>query len=264
MPNLCPDPEQLKKREIEVEEEVKKFVQKPEKLIKSISTEDLIDKGGINPYLVKALGLKNIEEAVEFFLMRRVERSLGTSFGTVLEKFIISILGCKTGKKGPECRGRGTDKPWYCWWDVILEETIEDNGTTYNGIVMAVKSGPANMDKDQVEHFAERARDAEERGYRPYLVLVYGKKAWNVITTTLINQGLPPEKYLRVGKEIFEEFMLDPDYYKRALQLFSSVGLEEDLFKLIDAKKKELVKELNETYGDGIDKLLEETLKGED
>lgn len=223
--------------------------------------EDLIDKGGINPYLVTALGFKTIEEAVEFFVMRRVERTLGTSFGNILEKFIIIIFGGKSGKDvNSNCKKRQVkDKSWLCWWDVVIDRPIKDGNEKWNGIVMAVKSGPANMDKDQVEHFCQKARQAEEKGYRPYLIFVYGKEAWSVITTTLKSQGFHPKRYLRIGKEVFEEFFDDSGYYKRALELFSVGGLSKDLFELIDTKKAALVKELTIKYGKNLNEFLQST-----
>jgi hypothetical protein len=182
-----------------------------------------------------------------------------------MEKFIAIILGGqRMGEHDSVCNSRSKDKPWYCWWDVIIDQPVEEDGKTFKGILLSVKSGPADMNKDQVVQFSVYAKEAEKNGYRPYEILVYGKKASGVITSNLERQGLPPSKYLKVGKEIFEEFLDDADYYKQALTLFNKAGLEKDLFLLIDEKKTQLAKELNEMYGDGIDKLLEDTLKGED
>lgn len=251
----------LKKREENVIKIVEDFSKKPEKLINNISVENLIDKGGINPYLLKSLGIKTIEEAVEFFLMRRVERSLGTSFGTVLEKFIRELLGGKNGRDlHSDCKKKGLkEKPWICWWDVVTEDPFNDGEKKWKGTVISVKSGPADMDKDQVEHFSDRALDAEEKSYRPYLALVYGKEAWSVIPQTLKNKGLDPDKYLRIGKQIFEEFIDDSNYCTEALKLFSQGGLKEDLFDMIERKKEKISGELKKKYGTDLDKLLEDT-----
>lgn len=252
--------EDIYKREERALKVIKEFSQRPAKLIKSITVADLIEKGGINPYLVKSLGLKKIEEVVEFFLFRRVERSLGTSFGTVLEKFIREILGGKSGKDlDPRCRKRGGRKPWICWWDVVIDKPYREDEKEWRGVVISVKSGPADMDKDQVEHFADKAKEAEDHGYRPFLVLVYGKKAWNVITQTLKDRGLDPKRYLRVGKEVFEEFLGVEGYHNKALELFNRGGLGIDLFELIEKKKAELVEELRKKYGDDLDALLKDT-----
>ena len=257
--------EELKIREKKVEELVQEFSLKPKELINGKRIEDLIDKGGINPYLVNALDLRSVDNCIEYVLIQSIGRSLVTSFGTVLEKFIAIILGGKRmGEFDRACNSRTRNKPWYCWWDVIIDQAVEEDGKEYKGILLSVKSGPADMNKDQVFQFCDYAQIAEENGYRPYEILVYGKKASGVITSNLEVRGFSPDKYLKVGKEIFEEFFDDPNYYKRALTLFSKAGLERDLFQLIDEKKTQLAKELNEMYGDGLDKLLEDTLKGED
>jgi len=257
--------EELKIREKKVEELIQKFSLKPKKLINGKKIEDLIDKGGINPYLVNALDLKSVDECIEYVLIQSIGRSLVTSFGTVMEKFIAIILGGRQiGEFDCVCNSRTKNKPWYCWWDVIIEQTVEEDGKKYEGVLLSVKSGPADMNKDQVFQFCDYAQEAEEHGYRPYEILVYGKKASGVITSNLEVRGFSPDKYLKVGKEIFEEFFNDPNYYKRALTLFSKAGLEKDLFKLIDEKKVQLANELNEMYEDGLDKLLEDTLRGED
>lgn len=256
---------ELEIREKKVEELIQDFSLKPKKLINGKKVEDLIDKGGINPYLVNALDLKTIDECIEYVLIQSIGRSLVTSFGTVLEKFIAIILGGqRMGAYDRVCNSKSRDKPWYCWWDVIIDQPVEEDGKKYKGILLSVKSGPADMNKDQVFQFCDYAQKAEENGYRPYEILVYGKKASSVITSNLEVRGFSPDKYLKVGKEIFEEFLDNADYYKQALTLFSKAGLEKDLFILIDEKKIELAEELNEMYGDGINKLLEDTLKGED
>lgn len=179
----------------------------------------------------------------------------------MLEKFIRELVGGKDGKDlNKNCRKRGVkNKPWICWWDVVVEKPYTEGEKTWKGLVIAVKSGPADMDKDQVEHFSDRAVDAENRGYRPFLALVYGKEPWSVIPQTMKNKGLDPGKYMRVGKNIFQEFFGNPDYFNRALELFSNGGLKKDLFDLIEKRKEEISKKLKEKYGDDLNLLLSET-----
>ena len=258
-PDSCNKP--LDEREKQAIEIIKEFSIKPKELIEKITVEGLIHEGGVNPYLAKSFGFTSIEEVVEFFLMRRIERSLGTSFGTVLEKFICKIVGGLNCKDlDPLCRKKNyPNKPWYCWWDVLLNKPFTEGEKKWKGIVISIKSGPADMDKDQVEHFKEEATKAEGEGYRPYLSLVYGKQAWGVISGTMKNKGLDPSKYLRIGKEIFKEFLGDETYYNRALELFSQGGLKEDLFEMIEKKKKEMSASLKEKYGNDLEKLLKDT-----
>jgi len=228
---------------------IKKFVERAKDLIKEISVDSLLEEGGINPYLVAALGVHTIEGVVELFVYRRVERSLGTSFGKLFENFLREVLGGVEGKKlDPKCRDRSQkEKPWICWWDIVLPD---------KKIVMAVKSGPADMDADQVRFFAQQARIAEQQGYRPYLLFTYGKQAFNVIENTLKRVGLDMTKYLRVGRQIFAEFLGNSDYYNHIIELLKSASVGIDIFSLMERKIKELTEDLKKKYGDDIDSLL--------
>ncbi len=132
------------------------------------------------------------------------------------------------------------------------------NGREYKGIVLSVKSGPADLNKDIVERFIQHAKEAEENGYRPYLILTYGKRAFAVAESTLRAWGLDPKEYLLVGRDIFKEFLSDPNYYERAIDLMRSISGEIDIFGLMEKKIKELTEELRKHYGDDLVRLLKE------
>ncbi|MEM2276849.1 MAG: PmeII family type II restriction endonuclease [Thermoproteota archaeon] len=224
---------------------VKEFVSRAKELIEEISADDLIEKGGVNPYMAKALGMKTVDEVVEFFVSRRVERSLGTSFGNVLDDVIRILLSGLRGKELVRQYGN-----WIKWWDVVLPD---------RRIVISVKSGPADMDKDQVLYFAQRAGEAEAKGFRPFLVFAYGKRAFPVIENYLREEGYDPEKYLRMGKGVFKEFLTDPAYYKTALKVFSTAGEEAgDIFELIEEKVKALTEELKKRYNNDVNRMIED------
>jgi hypothetical protein len=232
-------------RRREALERIKVFVLNAKKLIEGISVGDLIDKGGVNPYMARALGMSTIDEVVGFFVNRRVERSLGTSFGNVLDSVLRILVGGKAGKDLVNIYGK-----WIKWWDIVLPE---------EKIVISVKSGPADMDKDQVEYFADRAKEAKEYGFSPFLVFMYGKKAFQVIESYLRKNGLDPDECLRIGKSVFEEFLKDPTHYKYALELFQVAGNEAgDIFGLIESKINSLTEELKRRYNDDLDKMFED------
>jgi len=247
------------RREMLALRHIRDFVKHAKELIEGIRPENLIEEGGLNPYMVAALGVDSIEEAVELFVYRRVERSLGTSFGNVIEAFLRDLLGGKSGKDmDPRCRRRGGKKPWICWWDIIIPREFEKDGKKYKGIAISVKSGPADLNKDIIERFIQHAREAEYNGYKPYLVLTYGKRAFTVAESTLRTWGLDPKEYLLVGRDIFKEFLGDPNYYERAIDLMRSVSGEIDIFELMEKKIKELTEKLKERYGDDLIRLLKE------
>ena len=251
----------MKYRESRALEHIYKFVKRAKKLIESIEIKHIINEGGLNPYMIAALGIDSIDDAVEFFVYKRVERSLGTSFGNVIEAFLRDLLDGKSGKDlDPSCKGRRHNmrRPWICWWDIIIPREFEKEGRKYKGIAIAVKSGPADVNKDIVEIFIQNAKEAEENGYKPYLVLTYGKQAFTIAGSTLKAEGLDPKEYLLVGRDIFKEFFGDPNYYEHVIDLIKSVSEDIDIFDLIDKKIKELSYELKIIYGNDVYKLLKD------
>ncbi len=238
---------------------IREFVVKVRELVEGITVENLVEEGGINPYMVAALNISSMEDVAELFVYRRVERSLGTSFGNVIEAFLRDLLGGRSGKDYPGCSRRARrQQSWICWWDIVIERGFEEEGREYKGVVLSVKSGPADVNKDIVERFVEHAREAVQNGYRPYLVLTYGKRAFTVAESTLRGHGLDPRKYLLVGRDIFRTFLGDPNLYDTVIDLIRGAGGQVDIFDLMEKKVKELAEELRKRYGDDVARLLKD------
>lgn len=222
---------------------VEQFTRRARELIKNISVKDLIEEGGLNPYMVAALHVSSFEDVAELFVYRRVERSLGTSFGSVIEDLLRELLGGKKGSDMNEkCRERRKEetggRPWICWWDIVLED---------KRVVISVKSGPADINKDIVDMFIQKAREAEINGYKPYLVLTYGKQAFQVAESTLRSKGMNPEEYILVGRAVFKKF-INNDIYNELIDKIYDVASGIDIFNLIDQKAKEIADELKRKY----------------
>ncbi|MEM0463629.1 hypothetical protein [Pyrobaculum sp.] len=235
---------------------IREFASRAAELIMGITPEDLVEEGGLNPYMVASLGINNIRDAVELFVYRRVERSLGTSFGNAIEAFLRDLLGGISGKDHRECK-RQRGKSWMCWWDVVVEGEYVETAKRYKGIVLAVRSGPADFNKDIVERFVQHAREAEQNGYRPYLVLTYGKRAFGVAESTLRSKGLDPQNYMLVGREVFRR-LLGQDLYDDVVEKIFSASKGLDIFGLMEKKVEELTAQLRDRYGDDIRKLLKD------
>jgi hypothetical protein len=73
--------------------------------VKGIKVDDILE-GGVNPLLVRVFSVKDFEDVAYFFVQKRVERSLGTSFGPVIEEFLRELLSGKSGKEYPGCKGQ--------------------------------------------------------------------------------------------------------------------------------------------------------------
>ncbi len=148
-------------------------------------------------------------------------------------------------------------KSWICWWDVVIERGHEEGGKRYRGIVLAVRSGPADFNKDIVERFVQHAREAEQNGYKPYLVLTYGKRAFGIAESTLRSWGIEPQQYILVGREVFRRF-LGKDLYNDVVERILSASRGLDIFGLIEKKIEELTAQLRNRYGDDIRELLKD------
>lgn len=251
----------LKAREKLALEEIKKFSRRARALIEGITVDTLTEEGGLNPYMTAALGL-SLEDAVEMFIHRRVERSLGTSFGDAIENFLIKLLGGKSGKDlSPTCKGRNKEKPWFCWWDVFIERPFSEGGQEYKGMVLAVKSSSTNVNKDIVERFIQHAKEAEKNGYRPYLVFTYGKRVWSVVKPTMSKYGMDPEDYVIVGRQIYDKLLgAGSNYYDHIIESIVKEVKAEDLefSKVVEKKREELLRELKARYGDDVQELLKD------
>jgi len=221
--------------------------------VRGIKVNDVLE-GGVNPYLFASLGVKDFEDVAYFFVQKRVERSLGTSFGSVIEEFLRELLSGKSGKDYPGCRGRGA-KQWVCWWDIVIEGVYKESGTTFKGRVVSVKSGPADINKDILSEFAREATQAEGQGYRPYLALTYGSQAFNVVNT--LSESLrvagarvdDPGQYVLVGRKVYEA-LLGQDVYDYVIKRASEIRVDVDLRALIDEKVKEIAEQLRIRYRD--------------
>jgi len=212
--------------------------------------------------MTAALGL-SLDDSIEMFIHRRIERSLGTSFGDTIEKFLAILLGGKRGKD----LSKDKDKTWMRWWDIIIDREYREyrepkNGKgekeekKYKGIVLAVKSSSANVNKDIVEMFIQHAREAEEKGYWPFLVFTYGKKVWSVVKPTMKAHKMKASDYVVIGRNVYKKFLRDyqnaqkKDYYDYIIEkMVTEISAEDlELSKAIDEKKKELLEELKKRY----------------
>jgi hypothetical protein len=235
-----------------------RFVTEVKDDIGKISLRDLIDEGGINPYMVAALSITNVEDVAKLFIYKRVERSLTTKFGNAIEAFLRDLLG---GVKGEKHYGCTTKKlKWICWWDIVNDKEFEEDGKKYRGIVIAVRSGPADIDKDVAEKFVDHIKEAEKNGYRPYIVFTYGKKVFGVAEDVLRSRGLNPKRYLLVGRGLYKQFLGDENIYDYIIDVMTKIfkNIQIDLINLIEDKVKRIAGDLKRQYGSDVNRLLKE------
>jgi hypothetical protein len=221
-----------------VRAEVAKFVQNGIKNIRELTADELIRESAINPFLVKALGIADFDSLARFYVYQRIGRSLVTSFGTTMEHMIRALAG---GEKIE-------------WWDV---KKAVGNTTYY----MSVKSGPRDMDKDQVQHFAGRAKEImrTDRTALPVIAMGYGTEPMGVIAPTLRNEGLPPDRHTLTGKQLYDTITGQNDYHIRLLELTGRIAFEtlgnRRFIDLIENKVREIAEGFRNRFG-SVDELL--------
>ena len=217
---------------------IENFVAKSKEKIANVTAQNLIETNAINPFLVAALGME-LKTVARFYVYQRIQRGIVTSFGADMEFIVKGIAGGKRGE----------------WWDVVTEY----EGMTY---YISVKSGPSDMDKDQVEHFADRATKEmkKDKSAYPIIGMGYGRSLWPIIGTTLKNKGLSPEKHAIFGKRLYEILTKDPNGHKKILTIIKEAEKKilgkKTITDLIEEKVEEIAKEFQKKYrtvGDLID-----------
>jgi len=192
----------------------------------------MIREASINPFLVKALGITDFDSLARFYVLQRIGRSLVTSFGmTVMEQFVKTLGG---GKKGQ-------------WWDIKMPA----NGKTLH---ISVKSGPRDMDKDQVVHLCREARTlmSKDPNAIPLIAMCYGREPLGPIASTLRSEGFDPKETTLTGKELYETLTGKKDFHVKLLELTGRVALktlqDKKFIDIIESKVKEIAEDFKRHY----------------
>lgn len=206
------------------------------KMLEKIKNTKLDDMN-MNPFLTKMLRLKEPREMITFNIYQHITRSLVTSMGTALERMVASDSRTRLG--------RGDE-----WYDVIKE----DDDATY---WIQVKSGPNNIDKDQMKYFNDKFNKTEEKKNNfARLGITYGKRELNTISLGFAKKYLDNgDDRILVGRELWEFVSGKSDYHSDVLKWIDSEieGILHD--KSIEIEIHELIErvinEFTKMYGKG-------------
>ena len=228
------------RNEPEIKKLLVEFIEKAISIIEKLSAEKMIEESAINPLLAKALGLNDFNSLAKFYVYQRVGRGLVTSFGTSIEKLVNLIIG---GEKGT-------------WWDIVKK-------TKRVNYYISVKSGPRDMNKDQVVEFSRRAKliMKEDRKAYPLIAMGYGKKVWSVIPSTLKSQGLDPKKHALAEKRLYKVLTGEADYGTKLLKLIvvqSKVSSKGTVVDVLEKKVITIAHDFKRKYRN-VDELLNDT-----
>lgn len=204
----------------------------------SMIRELSLDKINVNPFLVKALNLHNPEEVVRLNVYMVTTRSIVTSMGFFIQNLLIA--SSERAEGGPEGSG----------WDLVKVDAKSKRHW------IQIKSGPNDMDRDQVVYWAQKINEKVLRGDKAYIGITYGKRSMKTVTFGILKQLLPDwEMKTLIGKELWDFVSDDPNYHAKlfdtlrvsAQQILHSSSISDEIEKCITRVRKEFI----ERYGDG-------------
>ena len=203
--------------------------------VENISTLSL-DSLNINPLLIRSLNLKTPLEVLEFNVSAAVSRSIVTSMGY----FVQNLLEVTSDDVEKVRSG----------WDLVK---YGPDGTNH---WIQVKSGPNDMDKDQIIFWLNEIQKVEGHGDHGYIGMTYGKRDNSTVSLSLMRTYLPDMKIRTlVGRELWDFLSADDQFHVRlfdslrisAAKVLGSRSIQEEIRKKIHA----LLAEFEERYGVG-------------
>ena len=115
--------------------------------------------------------------------------------GFFIEKLLISCS--ESAESAPEESG----------WDAI--KTTSDGEKCW----IQVKSGPNDMDKDQIVYWAAKIEEKIQEGDRAYIGIAYGKRTNKTVTLGLLKQILPNSEMITlIGRKLWDFVSEDTRY----------------------------------------------------
>ena len=203
--------------------------------VENISTLSL-DSLNINPLLIRSLNLKTPLELLEFNVSAAVSRSIVTSMGY----FVQNLLEVTSDDVEKVRSG----------WDLVK------HGPDGKNHWIQVKSGPNDMDKDQIIYWLQEIQRVESKGDRGYIGMTYGKRDNSTVTLSLMRTYLTDmELRTLIGRELWDFLSGDNKFHERlfdslrisASKILGSRSIQEEIGKKIN----DLLLEFTKRYGDG-------------
>ena len=148
-----------------------------------------------NPFLISSLHLDTPQEVVRVNVYMSATRSIVTSMGFFLERLVLAsseTVERPAGRSG---------------WDVVKTDSSGHEHW------IQVKSGPNDMDKDQIVYWSDKIAEKVEAGSRAYIGIAYGRRTQDTVTIGLLRRLLPDwEVKTLFGKELWD-FVSDREHY---------------------------------------------------
>jgi len=211
-----------------------KYVNNWIKTVEELQLKDL----NINPLLVTSLNLNTPKELIEFSVYASAIRSIVTSMGYLVENFLLAT-------------SKDVEKPKKTW-DIIK---TDQNGKKH---YIQVKSGPNDMDKDQIKTWAKEIANVEKKGNKGYIGITYGKRDNKTVTRSLLERYLKDwENKTLIGRELWKFLSEDENFIDRVISTLRKVALDilktKDMITVIESSIERITRDFIEKFGDGAD-----------
>lgn len=230
----------------------KDFISKQIYNLNSKSLDDI----AINPHLTVLLNFKK-KEAIEFFVMQTISRSIVTSWGMYVERF-LKYSGCEVNPKLGSILFNKEVKDKIKGSNVDIFKIFED--TIY---AMQVKSGPNTMNIEMVSGLNKAMEvidnidikdkidvDGVEK-IKGILGMTYGQR--NDISPQIKGTLNDFDDKTKIGRELWNFIGEENSYYLQVLELMDCASkefLKIDFMSHINSKITEMLDDWNKKYGD--------------
>jgi len=221
------------------------FIRRQIENIRNISLEKL----NPNPFIAKSLNLNSPRELIEFNVYALAIRSIVTSMGFFVEDLLLSTSD--------------SVEPVKSGWDILK---TDQNGTIH---YIQVKSGPNDMDKDQIIGWIKMIEEVESQGHRGYIGVTYGRRDSETVTLTLLRRLMDNwEKRTLIGRELWDFLSDDPTFLDRLLETLKETALSVlntgSILNEIEVAVERVTKEFTDRFGrdeDGVKNYIREILR---
>lgn len=208
------------------------FTRKQIAMLESLTLDNL----NPNPFLIRALNLETPEDVVRLNVYMASTRSIVTSMGFFIQEILLS--SSDTVENAPKNSG----------WDLIKINSSGERSW------LQIKSGPNNMDKDQIVYWAAKIQEKIDAGDKAYIGMTYGKRSNKTVTIGLLKQLLPDwEMKTLIGRELWDFLSEDSDYSSQLFEILrtsaAKVLQQHSISDAIEACVQKISHEFIKRYG---------------
>jgi len=194
-----------------------------------------LDKIEINPFLAKALSLKTANEIITFNVYQSVTRSIVTSWGMMVENFLIYA-------------GAEKNKHTFTTKEGANPDLKKANASGYE--YFQIKSGPNTMNVSMVNSLNDVITEMKKSGEICYLGMTYGKR--NRISSQITNYLKDVSSSTLIGKELWDHISEEKNYHKKVIGAISNATngmLKKSFSQMMNDKISEINKQWVKKYG---------------